>query len=915
MALAPLKASSQANTLLSLKRAPLATGEDPRALFDEGLAHLRELAGRTWTDHNLHDPGITTLEMLSLALAELGFKAGTAIEDWLAEPRDPLTGITPELARQFFQPRQVLPNRPLTRLDWRKLLIDLDGVKNAWVVPEPAMPLYADLLARELAYAPPAHGQSQPVALQGLYRVKVDFMDHVTTQADQEVVLQRVHEALQANRNLCEDFVAIEPVPVQYFALCAEVDLDVHADVTEAAAQWLFVAEQALAPMVPSYSLAQMRQRLSPSGQPYRIDEIFDGPLLANGFIDERDLRASELPEVLRLSDLIGRLMDVPGLRAITDITLSPLDADGLAQSVPNPWQVPVQAGHMPRLALYAKAPTGRLVMRKRGTPVSTWNMDAVPAAVQTRLNALREAARQSVETDQQDAPAVPPGQWQDLAAYRSIQRDFPELYGLGPIGLPRTADERLKAQQLQWRAFLMLFDQQLANDAAQMAQARALLSVNPDELQAQADRLRDAATPVHALSAQPVQDDFIDRSKLFTPDLSAQQLADLIEPPDQAMARRDRLYNHLLARIGEDFSSYASIMASVFGDERREVLADKADFLAAAPALSANRAGAFHQQADALHGAWNSDNVSGLERRIAALLGINDFSRRNLATVSYDAYAEIDKTPNDEFRYRVVHGVTDKILLSSTTHFKTPQEAQGLMIRAIAAAQDLSHYRWHQGKDTQFYFRVVAPDDEATVLGRRNQGFATQEELQAAMRELRDYLIDRYSGEGLYALEGLLLRPMEAGDPLMPICLDTDCADCADADPYSWRLFIVMPAYAGRFQHMPFRAFAERCIRAEVPAHIMPRICWVGSDDMARFEGAYRDWLNVHAGVTRAERAAKLAALIAVLSTIKSVYPQRTLYDCAAEATPKDPFVLGSTALGSVQQIHTSDPKETDHG
>lgn len=204
MAQAPLPAPPQATTLPSLKRAPLAPGEDPRALFEEGLGYLRELAGLTWTDHNLHDPGITTLEMLSLALAELGFKAGTPIADWLAEPRDAQTGITPDLARQFFQPREALPNRPLTRLDWRKLLIDLDGVKNAWVYPEPAMPLYADLVARELAYAPPAHGHSQRVALQGLYRVKVDFMDHITTQADQEAVVQRVHDALQANRNLCE---------------------------------------------------------------------------------------------------------------------------------------------------------------------------------------------------------------------------------------------------------------------------------------------------------------------------------------------------------------------------------------------------------------------------------------------------------------------------------------------------------------------------------------------------------------------------------------------------------------------------------------------------------------------------------------------------------------------------------------
>ncbi|MBI5926632.1 MAG: diguanylate cyclase [Aquabacterium sp.] len=906
----------QAKTLPSLKREALPPGEDPRALFNEGLDWLRQLAGAQWTDHNIHDPGITTLEMLSMALAEQGYRAGTPIEDWLAEPVDPATGAPPALARQFYGPRASLPNRPLTTLDWRKLLIDLDGVKNAWVAPVPFdIPFYADQIARELVYVPPAHGHSKPVGIDGLYQVRIDFMDHIGTQADKQTVLARVKNALEANRNLCEDFLEPQEVAVQYFSLCAEIDLDTQADVTEAAAQLLFVAENTLAPQVPCYSLAQMRERLSPSGQPYRIDEIFDGPLLENGFIDERDLQASELPSSLRLSDLIGELMDVPGVHAIATITVNPLDEDAFPVSVPNPWQIPVAAGHMPRLALYAKKPQGRLVLRKRGVPVSTWNMDAVPAAVMARLNALREAERAAVETDRADVPAVPQGRWRDLAEYRSIQRDFPVIYGLGPTGLPRTADEARKAHQLQWRAYLMLFDQQMANDMAQMKRARELLSVWPQGLADEAERLRDDVAPFHALTSQPVRDDFIPTSKLFTQPLSDTQLTDLIETEAQALARRDRQLDHLLARIGEDFSAYASIMASVFDHTQRKVLADKCEFLAQAPALTANRAGAYRQYPDEVNGVWNSDNISGIEQRISYLLGIQDVSRRNLATVSYDAYPQIDQTPNNEFRYRVVHGVTDKILLSSTTYFKTPEEARQQMISAIAAGQELGHYRWHEGKDGQFYFRVVDPADDKKVLGRRNEGFESEEAALTAMQALRDYLQHHYSGEGLYVLEGLLLRPRTQGDPLMPICLDNDCDECTDVDPYSWRLFIVLPAYAGRFQDMRFREFAERVIRAEVPAHIIPRICWVNSDDMARFEGALRDWIQVHAGQTHADRNIKLRTLIEVLSTIKSVYPQRTLYDCAADVPPKEPFVLGRTALGSIGTTHISAPKETDHG
>ncbi|MBT9499026.1 MAG: diguanylate cyclase, partial [Zoogloea sp.] len=144
-----------ANPLIAttLPRAPEPAGRNAEALSREGLEHLRRLAGHTWTDHNIHDPGITTLELVTWALAELGYRADLPLADLLTPPQGaPLT-----LADQFHRARQVLPVRPLTALDWRKLLIDLPGVKNAWITSSEAPPLYADQLRRTLLRSPPAH--------------------------------------------------------------------------------------------------------------------------------------------------------------------------------------------------------------------------------------------------------------------------------------------------------------------------------------------------------------------------------------------------------------------------------------------------------------------------------------------------------------------------------------------------------------------------------------------------------------------------------------------------------------------------------------------------------------------------------------------------------------------------------------
>ena len=58
----------------SSQTAPKRTSMNYAALREGGMELIRELARDTWTDHNVHDPGITLLEAFSYAMTELGLR-------------------------------------------------------------------------------------------------------------------------------------------------------------------------------------------------------------------------------------------------------------------------------------------------------------------------------------------------------------------------------------------------------------------------------------------------------------------------------------------------------------------------------------------------------------------------------------------------------------------------------------------------------------------------------------------------------------------------------------------------------------------------------------------------------------------------------------------------------------------------
>ena len=156
------------------------------------------------------------------------------------------------------------------------------------------------------------------------------------------------------------------------------------------------------------------------------------------------------------------------------------------------------------------------------------------------------------------------------------------------------------------------------------------------------------------------------------------------------------------------------------------------------------------------------------------------------------------------------------------------------------------------------------------------------------------------FSGEGMYVVENILLRPRQAGQPFLAACADTDCDGCSMGDPYSYQLHFILPAFAGRFRSMDFRRFVEGSIRRECPAHVLPRICWVNEADMRTIQTAYRAWLSVSPEREPAQWAAATGTLITALTASKNVYPPQRLEGTGDQNN--GPFVLGRTSLGDAE-------------
>ncbi|NEP17169.1 MAG: hypothetical protein F6J97_09705 [Leptolyngbya sp. SIO4C1] len=722
-----------------------------QALREIGIDHLQQLASDLWTDYNLHDPGITILEVLCYALTDLGYRNNLDIQDLLAlDPKDPHSQ-----ENNFFTPNEILTCNPVTVLDWRKRLIDIPGVRNAWIEkvtevgeamsaeavdrllnrenkdhPRLAHPaIYANCTTEQLQFGYPDLPDRlyQRLNPRGLYDVCLDLEPEPYKDACGVVHLSRgkILEAVRAvlcdYRNLCEDFRHIIILGEEEIALCADIELTAAADPEDVLVA-IYVAVQAfLAPRATFYTLQEMLARGKTTAEifagrpaadltapsvsapysdcPTRPEEVAHqrSGYPSHGFIDTDELEVLTLPTEIHTSDLYQIIMDVPGVAAIKKLSIINY-INGLRQSEGHPWCLKLTDKHRPVLGVDHSTVTffkGDLPFKADATEVKQ--------RYQEQQAAYIKAQKEPYELDL----PVPRGNYYDLADHYSIHHDFPLTYGVGEDGLPKTVSAMRKAQAKQLKGYLIFFDQVLANYLAQLSHVRDLFSWESETDRAptetQPDRRHTYFT--QGLTNVPSGENIL---KNFyrcpgsgisgTPPIDYTAYLDfIVESPQTYYARRHQFLDHLLARFAETFTDYVLLNYRLRDGHRRsetDIIDDKAQFLKDYPVLGRDRFRAFNYCR--CNDVWDSDNVSGFKKRVARPLGIDNFSRRNLS------------------HYRVV---------------LNPGGNQLVLQKASATATETD------GTDD---IDVTVPSDPSTIRFTSRDLYRTPEATQAARADLR---------------------------------------------------------------------------------------------------------------------------------------------------------------------------------
>ncbi|MCG9910684.1 MAG: hypothetical protein MH137_05215 [Flavobacteriales bacterium] len=224
--------------------------------------------------------------------------------------------------------------------------------------------------------------------------------------------------------------------------------------------------------------------------------------------------------------------------------------------------------------------------------------------------------------------------------------------------------------------------------------------------------------------------------------------------------------------------------------------------------------------------------------------------------------------------------------------------------------------FRYLVDEDSQTY-TLFLPGNNDEILITSTQRFILNIDIflsntqwQSVFTEIhntRQYLENNFRLEGMYVVEQILLRPGRndaANNEFMPICIDVNGEYCKPLDPYSFRIAVILPGYSLRLRNRYFRQFAERIIRMETPAHVLPRICFVDEKHMLEFEEAYEDWQNKKRHSSKNNLPMDKAAnkkLIDILEHLYTVYEQGYLADCDDDTPDRSPVILGSTFLGTL--------------
>ena len=646
---------------------PKKTSQYFDGLVSEALAEIRTLAAETWTDHNIHDPGITIMEAFCYAMTEMGMRIELDIPDLIT------SGNRREPA-QLSPAYRVLPCAPVTPADLRRVLLDHYLVSDAWpaigvadniayyedvsanppltylsgtaritpnglydvmltfenpdlnnntyVLPVTigsqtyslnlALPHWDEAEARpfrggninltsvimhnpgnewraldeNLAYfgeatiaysGPDGPGnmdtwvlmritdelEQPPLEIPGILAGSVTLVQDTAVNSLIDQFLQRVAAAekallkvrryLLAWRNLAEYPVRLLVSRVQEIAVNARIEITGSTGLETLLAKIFFALDCSLTPPVLFSDLDAQ--------DPQSMETLFDGPLLRHGFLADNKEEALLRGDRIFLSDILRLIMKQPGVSvievssqenpsgrdilAVTDLAISNyINNRIITDKATSCLQLVNAARYRPRLSVSKS----RIVFVRDDVEI-----DYDGARVETLFLELQAEKREGSRLARFSPDlSVEMGEDLPIDDYYPFQYDLPANYGVSEDGLPDDASTKRHQQMLQMRAYLMPFEQFLADTGEQLININRFFSPQADETTTWFTRPLLELGGMDKLVSSFTSGNWT--AFVANPDNAyVRALQTAAEDEARALDRRNRMLDHLLARHGED--------------------------------------------------------------------------------------------------------------------------------------------------------------------------------------------------------------------------------------------------------------------------------------------------------------------------------------------------------------------------
>lgn len=566
-------------------------------LRERGLKYVQELSGDIWTDYNSHDPGVTILEQLCYALTDAGYRTSLNVKDLLI----PGKGLPIDVkSNAFFSPSSVFSSHPVTINDIRKMIIDhFDQIQNVWIITK--------------------GNNSYQEELRGVNKIeilpKISFLNTLKSNPREKgLFLYEVNDFLRKNRNLGEKYEAATLLEKQFVQIEFDVHINEYADLDSTLANVLLKLFEFIYSPVHFYSFNEMREA------EIGLEEIFSGPLLKKGFLknelhDER-IRTIRVDELQKLFSKI---------KGIKKCNVRGINYNGKKY-----------------LALQAeKGKFFHLLMEKGPDTTSDKKYESIYSNMNIFINNKRHLSINkqrinnffleiwskknrgySLNISEADFfQKKQNGKFRNPGEYFSVQKHFPIIYGIGEEGLSRNEPVDRHAKALQLKAYLLLAEQHLANHLSQLRNLNEFFNID-------FENGRKKTYFPQKISSVPNIDKLLADKPLFSD-------SDF-EPEYVFYNRKNRIYDHLLARFGEglndvpwQISLRLNIIKTV-NEFNHILLREKSDFLMHLEKLSYNRSKG--ESFDLIDNEKIIREPSGLEQILLVKTGIPQRENRILS-------------------------------------------------------------------------------------------------------------------------------------------------------------------------------------------------------------------------------------------------------------------------------------------